>query len=106
MRSLRGVAISSSVLNFGMFAHSTTLILRLYNIYFGLRYLSQASTVLSQLQLPYLYYLELSLTAYKITELQPRFTFPSAPKGNSKFEILLVNIFSIKQKKIKYFQLL
>ena len=32
------------------------------NIYFGLPYLSQESMVLSQLQLAYLYYLELSLT--------------------------------------------
>ena len=70
MRSLRGVIISSSVLNFEMFAHSTTLISRLYNIYFGLPYLSQESMVLSQVQLAYLYYLELSLTVlqnYRIT---------------------------------------
>ena len=32
------------------------------NIYFGLPYLSQEPMVLSQLQLPYSYYLELSLT--------------------------------------------
>ena len=62
MRSLRGVTISSSVLNFGMFAHSATLISRLYSSYFGLPYLSQESMVLSQLQLAYLYYLELPLT--------------------------------------------
>ena len=70
MRSLRGVTILSSVLNFGMFAHSTTLISRLCNIYFGLPYLSQGSMVLSQLQLAYLYYLELSLAVlqnYRIT---------------------------------------
>ena len=68
MRSLKGATISSSVLNFGMFAHSTTLISRLY-IYFGLPYLSQESMFLSQLQLAYLYNLELSLTVlrnYKI----------------------------------------
>ena len=73
MRSLRGVTISSSLLNFGMFAHSTTLISRLYNIYFGLPYLSQESMVLSQLQLAYLYYLELSLTVsqnYRITAFE------------------------------------
>ena len=63
MRSLRGAITSSSVLNFGMFAHSTILISRLYNIYFGLPYISQGSMVLSQLQRAYLYYLELSLTA-------------------------------------------
>ena len=62
MKSLRGVTISSSVLNFGIFAHSTTLVLRLYYIYFGLPYLSQESMALSQLQLAYLYYLDLSLT--------------------------------------------
>ena len=62
MRSLTGVTISSSVLDFGMFAHSTTLISRLYNIDFGLPYLSQESMVLSQLHLAYLYYLELSVT--------------------------------------------
>ena len=67
---MREVTISSSVLNFGMFAHSTTLISRLYTIYFGLPYFSQESMVLSQLQLAYLYYLELSLTVlqnYRIT---------------------------------------
>ena len=33
---------------------------------------------------------------------------PSAPKGDSKFEILLVKILGLKQKKnkIKYFQML
>ena len=31
---------------------------------------------------------------------------PSTLKGNSKFEILLVKVFSLKQKQIKYFQLL
>ena len=70
MRSLRGVTISSSVLNFGMFAHSTILISQLYNICFGLPYLSQESMVLSQLQLAYLYHIELSLTVlqnYRIT---------------------------------------
>ena len=65
MRSLRGVTMSSSVLNFGMFAHPTTLISRLYNIYVGLPYLSQESMVLSKLQLTYLYYLEPSLTVLK-----------------------------------------
>ena len=67
---MRGVTISSSVLNSGMFANSATLISRLYNIYFGLLYLSQESMVLSQLQLAYLRYLELSLTVlqnYRIT---------------------------------------
>ena len=70
MRSLRQVTISSSVLNFGMFGHSTILISRLYDIYFGVCYLSQESMVLSQLQLAYLYYLELFLAVlqnYKIT---------------------------------------
>ena len=59
-----------SALNFRMFAHSTTLISRLYIIYFGLHYLSQESMVVSQLQFAYLYYLELSLTVlqnYRIT---------------------------------------
>ena len=68
MRSLRGVTISPSKLDFGMYAHSTTLISRLYNIYFGLPYLSQESMVLFQLQLACLYYLELYLQSYKITE--------------------------------------
>ena len=63
---MRGVTISSSVLNFGMFAHFTTLISRLYNIYFGLPYLSQESMVLSQLQLAYLNHLELSLSFTKL----------------------------------------
>ena len=70
MRSLRGVTISSSVLNFVMFADSTILISQLYNICFGLPYLSQESMVLSQLQLAYLYHIELSLTVlqnYRIT---------------------------------------
>ena len=40
------------------------------NIYFGLSYLSQESIVFSQLQLAYLYYLELSLTVLQITEQQ------------------------------------
>ena len=31
---------------------------------------------------------------------------PLGPKGNNKFEILLVKVFSLKQKTIKYFQLL
>ena len=74
MRSLRGVTIFSSVLTFGMFTHSATLISRLHNIYFGLPYLSQESIVLSQLQLAYLYYLELSLKSYKIN-------FFEAPKS-------------------------
>ena len=67
---MREVTISSSALNFGMFAHSTTLISRLYTIYFSLPYFSQESMVLSQLQLTYLYYLEPSLTVlqnYRIT---------------------------------------
>ena len=80
--SLRGVTISSSILNIGMFANST--ILKYHNlptskqaaldirdnIYFVLPYLSQRSVVLSQLPLAYLYYLELSLTVftkYRIT---------------------------------------
>ena len=40
------------------------------NVYFGLPYLSQDSMVLSQPQLAYLYYLEISLTVlqnYRIT---------------------------------------
>ena len=64
MRSLRGVTILSSVLNFG------TLVSRLYNIYFGLPYLSLESMSLSQLQLACLCYLELCLTVlqnYRIT---------------------------------------
>ena len=70
MRSLRGVTILSSVLSFGIFVHSTALTSRLYNIYFGLSYLSHKSMFLSKLQLAYLYYLELSLTVlqnYRIT---------------------------------------
>ena len=53
MKSLRGVTTSSSVLNFRMFAHSTTLMSQLYNIYFGLPYISQESMAQSQLQLDY-----------------------------------------------------
>ena len=71
MRSLRGITISSRVLNFGMFAHPTKLISRLYNIYFGLPYLSQESMVLSQLQLAYLCYLELPLSLCKSLNLTP-----------------------------------
>ena len=65
-----------------MFAHSTILIswfshlisktgdFSWDNIYFGLPYLFQESVVLSQPQLAYLYYLQLSLTIlqnYRIT---------------------------------------
>ena len=39
--------------------------------------------------------------------LDRSFPAPSTPKGNNKFETLLVKVFSLKTKsKIKYFQLL
>ena len=74
-RSLTGVIISPSVLKFGMFVHSATLILQFFhlisrtssseswnNSYFFLSCLSQQSIVLSQMQIDYLYYHEFSLT--------------------------------------------
>ena len=48
-----------------MFTHSTALESS-NNIYFDLPYLSQESMVLSQLQIAYLYYLEVSLTVLQI----------------------------------------
>ena len=74
-RSLRGVTILSSLLNFSVFTRSTTSISPVShfipktggwhswdNIYYGLSYLFRESLVFPQLQLAYLYYLELSLT--------------------------------------------
>ena len=102
MRSLRGITISSRVLNFGMFAHPTKLISRLYNIYFGLPYLSQESMVLSQLQLAYLCYLELPLSLTKLQNYNLCKSLNLTPLKDHEFMIYLL----IYSNKLAYLQLI
>ena len=56
------------------------------NIYFGLPYLSQESMVLSELELTYLYYIQLSLTFLQTYRITAFVNFWLSPLKHQKVE--------------------